>query len=84
MDISTIALRAILSQKDKDNKEHIIAYASQILNLYKKNYSITELEYLAVIWSIKHFHHYLHEQKFTIITNYFALTHLKNIANPTR
>ena len=83
-DASTIALGAILSQKDKDNKEHIIAYASRTLNPHEKNYSITELECLAVIWSIKHFYHYLHGQKFTIITDHSALTHLKNMANPTR
>ena len=82
-DASTIALGAILSQKDKDNKEHVIAYASRTLNPHEKNYSITELECLAVIWSIKHFHHYLHGQKFTIITDHSALTRLKNMANPT-
>ena len=62
----------------------MIAYASRTLNLYEKNYSITELECLVVIWSIKHFHHYLHGQKFIIITDHSALTHLKNIANSTR
>ena len=62
----------------------MIAYTSRTLNLYKKNYLITELEYLVVIWFIKYFYHYLHEQKFTIITNHSALTYLKNIANPTR
>ncbi|CAG8671917.1 2071_t:CDS:2, partial [Paraglomus occultum] len=38
---------AILSQKDNDNSEHIIAYASRTLNPYEKNYLITELECLA-------------------------------------
>ena len=81
-DASTIALGAILQQKDEDGIEHIITYASRTLYQHEKNYSITDLECLAVIWAIKHFHHYLHEQKFLIITDHSALTHLKNMANP--
>ena len=81
-DASTFALGAILQQKDDNEIEHVIAYASRTLNKHEQNYSITELECLAVIWAIKHFHHYLHGQKFLVITDHSALTHLKNMANP--
>ena len=81
-DASTFALGAILSQKGSDNKEHVIAYASRSLNKHERNYSITELECLAVIWAVKHYHHYLHGQRVTIITDHAALKYLLNMTNP--
>jgi hypothetical protein len=82
-DASTFALGAILAQKDNDNKEHVIAYASRTLNKHERNYGITELECLAVVWAVKHFHHYLHGQRFTVITDHAALRYLLNLSNPT-
>ena len=81
-DASTFALGAILSQKGSDNKEHVIAYASRTLNVHERNYTITELKCLAVVWSVKHFHHYLHGHTFTVITDHAALAYLKNLTNP--
>jgi hypothetical protein len=81
-DASTFALGAILSQKDNDKKEHVVAYASRTLNKHERNYGVTELECLAVIWAVKHFHHYLHGQRFTVITDHAALRYLMNMTNP--
>ncbi|CAB4421455.1 unnamed protein product [Rhizophagus irregularis] len=81
-DASTFALGAILFQKDDDKKERIIAYASRTLNKHERNYSVTELECLAVIWAVKHFHHYLHGQRFTVVTDHAALRYLMNMSNP--
>jgi DMSO/TMAO reductase YedYZ heme-binding membrane subunit len=44
--------------------------------------SPTELGCLAVVWAVKHFHHYLHGQKFTVITDHAVLQYLKNMTNP--
>ena len=81
-DASTFALGAILSQKDDAKKEHVIAYASRTLNKHERNYGVTELECLAVVWAVKHYHHYLHGQRFTVITDHAALRYLMNMANP--
>ena len=57
----------------KIKKEVVIAYASRSLIGAEVNYPITDLECLAVIWAIKHFHKYLIRNKFTIITDHSAL-----------
>ncbi|EXX59955.1 gag-pol fusion protein [Rhizophagus irregularis DAOM 197198w] len=81
-DASTFALGAILAQKDDEKREHVITYAGRTLNRHERNYGITELECLAVVWSVKYFHHYLHGQRFTVITDHVALRYLMNISNP--
>src|SRR5439155_10977600 len=53
-----IGLGTVLSQ-EQDGKEHVISYASRILNNAEKNYTVTDQECLAVVWAIKHFQHYL-------------------------
>ena len=68
-----------MSQISDDEKEHVIAYASRTLNPAEKNYAITELECLVVIWVVKYFiRHYIYGSKFTIITDHAALKWLLN------
>lgn len=81
-DASTFALGAVLSQKDNEGNERIIAYASRSLLPAEKNYTITELEYLAVVWAVGKFHHYIHGSRFTLITDHSALVHLLNLTTP--
>ena len=81
-DASTFALGAILAQKGEKNREYVIAYASRTLNKHERNYGVTELECLAVVWAVRHFHHYLHGQRFTVITDHAALRYLMNMTNP--
>ncbi|CAG8846826.1 40773_t:CDS:2, partial [Gigaspora margarita] len=50
-DTSYTALGAILAQIDNDKKEHFVEYASQSTSPAEKNYTITELEYMAIGWA---------------------------------
>lgn len=81
-DASSFALGAILSQKDDQKRERVIAYASRTLRPPERKYSATEVECLAVVWAVQYYHHYLHGHKFTVITDHAALAYLKNMKNP--
>ena len=57
-DESFLGLGAVLAQK-QDGQVQPLAYASRTLNPQEKNYGITEMETLAVVWAAKHLHPYL-------------------------
>ena len=60
-DASEHGLGAVLYQKQDDDTEHVIAYASRTLSKSKKNYDTHKLEFLAPKWSItERFHEYLY------------------------
>lgn len=54
-DASVRGVGAVLSQRQSDNQLHPVAYASHVLSAPEKNYGITELETLAVVWAINTF-----------------------------
>lgn len=80
-DSSNFAIGSILSQGDI-GKDLPIAYASRTLNHAEQNYSTTEKELLAIIWSVNHFRPYLYGRKFKIITDHKPLTWLFNCKDP--
>ena len=65
-------LGAVLSQLQDDKRLHPIAYASRSLSSQEKKYGITELETLAVVWAIQHFHAYLYGHVVTVYTDHSA------------
>jgi len=65
-------LGAVLSQSQDDGHLHTIAYASREHSPSEKSYGITELETLAVVWVLSHFHFYLYNQSVTLYTDHAA------------
>jgi len=78
-DASGRGLGAVLAQKDEEGREYVVSYASRGLRGAEVNYPITELECLAVIWAVQHFHKYLINRKFRVITDHSALKTLMNV-----
>ena len=82
-DASIQGLGAVLSQPQADGKLHPVAYASRALNKAEKSYSVTELETLAVVWAVSHFHSYLYGNKVTVLTDHSAVKAILETPNPT-
>ena len=78
-DASQVGIGAVLSQRDKNNKEHPIYYASRSLTDTERRYSTIERELLAIIYSTEKFKYYLAGRKFTIITDHNPLVYSNNI-----
>ena len=72
-DVSVKGLGAVSSQGQKDQRLHPVAYASRALSAAEKNYSITELETLAVVWAISHFRAYLYGHEVKVLTDHTAV-----------
>ena len=69
-DWSMLGLGAMLTQKDDDDKEYVIAYASRSNNDAVAKYSSYGGECLAVVWAVAHFRPYLYGQSFTLVTDH--------------
>ena len=82
-DASIQGLGAVLSQAQEDGRLHPVAYASRALNQAEKNYSVTEIETLAVVWAVTYFHIYLFGNKVTILTDHSAVKAVLETPNPT-
>lgn len=83
-DASGVGLGAVLAQHDDEGKEHPIIYLSRTLTPAESNYTITELECLAIVWSVRKLHAYLDGVKFTLITDHSALQWLFDFRGTNR
>ena len=82
-DASGSGLGAVLAQRQDDSLVRPVAYASRSLQPHEKNYGITELEGLAVVWAVKHFRHYIYGHKCEVYTDHEALKALLNTPRPS-
>ena len=61
---------------------HLMAYASRTLLPAERNYSISELETLAVVWAIQYFHAYLYDHQVTVITDHSTVKDILQTPSP--
>ncbi|GJZ03857.1 reverse transcriptase domain-containing protein [Tanacetum coccineum] len=76
-DASDYAVRSVLGQQRK-KKFQLIYYASKTLNEAQKNYTTTEKELLAVVFSFDKFQSYLVWSKTIVFTDHAALRYMFN------
>jgi len=72
---SDYAVGVVLAQR-VDKKPHVIYYASHTLNDIQLNYTVTEKEFLAVIFALDKFCAYLIGSHVIIYTDHSTLKHL--------
>lgn len=82
MDASEAGLGAVLAQK-MDGVTRPIAFASRTLEPHERNYGVTELEALGVVWAVKHFRPYLYGHRCDVFTDHIALKSLLNTPQPS-
>ena len=81
-DSSGLACGVILACINKENKEQVISYGSRLLTKQERNYTISEKEYLAIIYAIKKFNAYLIGTKFEVYTDHLALQSVFKLKDP--
>ena len=76
-DASYTGLGFILAQEKEDGLEHPIRYGSRKLKPAENNYTITEVECSAVVWSVRENKQFLGANLFTLISDHKALETLR-------
>ena len=82
-DASIHGLGGVLSQRQSDTQFHPVAYASRALLQAERNYAITELETLAVVWAVSHFRHLLYGNTVKIYTDHTSVKAVLESPNPS-
>ena len=77
-DASHCAVGSVLSQV-QNGRERVIAYASHVLTAAERRWSTYDRELWAIVWSIRHFRHYLACSPFTIVTDHKPLVGLRKL-----
>ena len=81
-DASNVGIGAVLLQQDDSDSWRPIAYISRALTKSEQNYSTTEKEFLAVVWSFQKFHPYLHGTMVQVETDHQPLISLIQKTHP--
>lgn len=77
IDASGIALGVVLVQPG-EKMDHPVYYASRKLSIVERNYTTTEWEALAMVYSLQKFRYYLLGAPFKFFTNHSTLKYLVN------
>jgi hypothetical protein len=77
-DVSEVAVGSALCQPNEDGKDHPIAFASKQLTNAERNYTTTERECLAMVFSVKKFRHYLLMNPVVFFVDHMALRYIVN------
>ena len=74
-DASDLAIGAVLEQSE-EGKPYVVYYANKTLNKEQRNYTTTEKELLAIVYTLDRFREYLVGSDIIIFTDHSALKYL--------
>lgn len=80
-DARLVSLGAVLSQV-QDGTEKVISYYSKTSTRPERSYCVTRRELLAIVNSLKYFHHYLYGRHIIVRTDHGALRWLLSFKSP--
>ena len=80
-DASNFAMGAVLSQHQQ-GQEKVLAYFSKSFSKEERNNCVTRRELLAIVSTLKQYHHYLYGSKITVRTDHGALRWLLSFKKP--
>lgn len=83
IDASSTGIGGVLYQINEKNEKHPIAFYSKKLQERQKKYAAYDLEMTALVETLLHFREYLYGIKFTVYTDHMALTHYRNMKEPS-
>ncbi|MGL5405383.1 MAG: reverse transcriptase/ribonuclease H family protein, partial [Propionibacteriaceae bacterium] len=81
-DASEVAIGAVLSQRNANGQEKVIAYGSRSLSKQERNYCTTRKDMLAVVHFVRKYRHYLLGRNFVLRTDHQALKWLQTFKDP--
>jgi hypothetical protein len=76
-DASNISIGIVLGQEEV-KKPYAIYFISKNISLDELNYTVTEKEFLVVIYAINKFHHYITGYPAILYTDHYATKYLSN------
>lgn len=80
-DASDTGIAGVLTQ-EVDGAEVVVAYCSRALSRAERNYTVSERELLAMLFSIEKFRPYIEGVRFTLITDHYSLLYLNRLREP--
>jgi hypothetical protein len=80
-DASNYGVGAVLSQIDESGAERVVSFASKVLDKAQINYTTSEKECYAIVYSLEKFREYLEGHEFVLQTDNKALTYLESMRN---
>lgn len=83
-DASTFGVGGVLSQYDDFGVEHPVLYLSRKLLSHEENYSVPELECLAIVWAVTKLKYYLYGRNFVVLTDHQPLQWLDSMKNSNK
>ena len=75
-DASAIAIGAVLSQIQQDDREHPISFYSKTLNATERKWDACEQELYAIVTAVKHYKSFLMNNQFEVRTDNAACTYV--------